>query len=158
MRHPLLAWRLIKHKHAGEAFSGEGARRFGGRWNRRGETVVYVSDSLALAALELFVHLSPDEFGLRLVAFRVEIPGAVEVRHVTRDNAPRNWRQEPPPASTQTVGSHWLAQNQTAVLRVPSVIVPDECNYVLNPDHPDFKRIKVADPAPFSLDPRMWKA
>jgi RES domain-containing protein len=152
-----LAWRIVKHSRATQAFSGEGARRYGGRWNRAGSPAVYLADSLALAALELFVHLGRAHAHLQLVTFRVEIPDAVPIDELAVGDLPGNWRAEPPPAETQDLGSRWLAGDNAALLRVPSAIVPEEHNLMLDPRHPDAGNLVIGLPRPFSLDPRMWK-
>jgi RES domain-containing protein len=151
------AWRLVKQGREAGAFSGEGAKLYGGRWNQRGTTVVYVSDSLALAALELFVHLGRARSGLAFVAFRVEIPDEVRIEALSSDELPSNWRSEPPPDTTRQIGTDWAAAGSTVVLRVPSVLVPVENNYLANPQHPDFRLITISAPVPFSFDSRMWK-
>ena len=152
----ITAWRLVKARRAGDAFSGEGARRYGGRWNRPGTGVVYVADSLALAALEQFVHLGKAHATLDFVAFRVRIPSGIITR-LGPPGIPANWRQQPPGADTMDTGTQWVRDASSAVLKVPSVLVPVEHNYLLNPDHADFDRIDIAEPVPFSFDPRMWK-
>ena len=149
------AWRLVKSKHAATAFSGIGARLAGGRWNEAGTAVVYVSGSLSLAVLELFVHLSgKSRTTLQLVTIRIEIPD-----HLIAGPPPLpvSWRAEPPSVATRTVGTEWVRSGSSCVLRVPSAIIPTESNYVLNPAHPDFSEIMYGPPEPFSLDPRLWK-
>jgi RES domain-containing protein len=148
---------LVKKAHAREAFSGEGARRYGGRWNHRGTTVVYLSESLSLAGLELFVHIGPAHKGMTFTAFKVEIPARVKVHVLSEAELPESWREEPPPDTCKDIGTEWLKRGRSAVLRVPSVIVPVEYNYVLNVGHPDFKKLKISKPADFAFDPRMWK-
>lgn len=148
-------FRLAKARHARTAFSGIGARLAGGRWNARGQAVVYTSSSLALAALESFVHLQEEFAALAFVAFSVEIPD--DVRITTCRRPPRDWRMQPAPESTVRYGSAWLEAGDTAVLAVPSVVVPSELNYVLNPAHADFRRLKISKPSPFVFDPRLWK-
>jgi RES domain-containing protein len=152
-----VAWRLVKERHRHSAFDGEGARRAGGRWNHQGIAVVYVSDSLALAALEAFVHLGKAATRVVHVVFRVEVPEHVAVEVVAPSALPRNWRSEPPRDTTKQVGTDWVRRGKTAVLRVPSVIIPNESNYALNPAHPDFQKVVISRPEPFYFDPRMWK-
>ena len=153
----LVLWRLVKARHVETAFSGEGARRYGGRWNARGTSVVYLSGELSLAALELFVHLTPQDARLRFSAIRVECPAAVNVQQLALAELPGNWREEPPPDGCKALGSSWVEKVESALLRVPSIIVPSEFNYLLNPAHPDFKKITVHAPQPFGFDSRMWK-
>lgn len=150
-----LAYRIVKARHARTAFSGEGARLAGGRWNRPGDAVVYASASLALAAMETFVHLGDDALGIKFVCFRIEIPDGVTVLRCRRP--PAGWRSEPPHEASMRYGSRWLRQARSAVLEVPSAVVPSETNYLLNPNHPDFRRIRIGRPLPFMFDPRMWK-
>ncbi len=152
----IVAWRLIKKKHQATAFDGEGARRYGGRWNHKGTAVVYISDSLALAALETFVHLPKAGRGLEYVNFRVEIPDDL-IEILEKSRLPQNWRQEPPPDEIKQIGTDWVQRRSSAVLRVPSVIVPVESNFILNMSHPDTAKILVQKPEDFSFDPRMWK-
>lgn len=149
------AHRIVKARHARTAFSGEGARIAGGRWNLPGEAVVYASASLALVAIETFVHLGDDALHIEFVHFRIEIPDAVAIQRCRRP--PAGWRAEPPEEASMRYGSRWLRQGRTAVLEVPSAIVPSEMNYLLNRAHPDFRRIRVGRPLPFVFDPRMWK-
>lgn len=151
------AWRLVKQRRAAGAFSGEGAYLHGGRWNHHGTRVVYVADSLALAALEEFVHLDRANTRLRFVSFRVEIPDELTVEVLAESKLPKDWRTEPPPESVQELGTTWARSGSAAVLKVPSVIAPVEHNFVLNTAHPDFRRLAIHDPEPFNFDPRLWK-
>ena len=150
-----VAHRIVKARHALAAFSGEGARIAGGRWNRPGDAVVYASASLALAAMELFVHLGEDGLHIPFVSFRIEIPDTVQVQHCRRP--PAGWRGEPPQEPSMRYGLAWLRRGSTAVLVVPSAIVPPESNVLLNPLHPDFDKIRIGRARPFAFDPRMWK-
>lgn len=151
----LTAHRIVKARHAQTAFSGEGARLAGGRWNLPGDTVVYASASLALAAIETFVHLGDDALRIKFVHFRIAVPDSVTVQRCRR--LPPGWRAEPPEEASMRYGSRWLRKGSSAVLQVPSAIVPSEMNYLLSPTHPDFRKIRLRRPAPFVFDPRMWK-
>lgn len=150
----ITAWRLVKDKHAAEAFTGFAARTVSGRWHHEGTPIVYLADSLALAALEVFVHLPAGTLAISFSAFKVEIPDEVSIQ-IARN--PRNWRETPAPESTRTVGTRWFHAMETALMRVPSVIVPEEHNYLINLKHPDFKKLTIHRASPFSFDPRMWK-
>jgi len=150
-------WRIDKKRHSASTFSGEGAALYGGRWNPRGARVVYASQSLALAALEKFVHLEGVAGGISFVNFRIDVPGSVKIKHVELSQLPKNWRSVPAPASTQAIGLNWAQKNESAVLRVPSTIIPSEYDYLINPSHADFISLKISKPAPFSFDPRLWK-
>jgi RES domain-containing protein len=151
------AWRIVKAKHQVDAFNGEGARLYGGRWNHRGTAVVYLSDSLALAALEQFVHLGKAGSALALVVFEIAIPDRAAIEVLAQKQLPPNWREEPPPDETKELGTQWVRRNAAVALRVPSAIIPHEANYVINPAHADFRKLAIKPPTPFSFDPRMWK-
>jgi len=152
-----ILWRLIKKALKAEAFSGEGARLAGGRWNLAGTPVVYLSESLSLAALELFVHLPVVARRIELVSFEVRIPDDVKIDEFDEARLPKMWREEPVPEETQKLGSEWVKSGSALLLRVPSVVVPSERNFVLNPAHRDCKSLKISPPKSFSFDPRMWK-
>ena len=151
------AFRLVKARQAAEAFSGEGAQLYGGHWNKQGTALVYTSESLALAALEQFVHLGPEDASFAFVFYPIDIPDDVSIEEIEREALPSDWREEPPPDSTKALGSEWAQAMRTAVLCVPSIVVPSEYNYLLNPAHPEFSRIQISRPQPFAFDPRMWK-
>jgi RES domain-containing protein len=138
-------------------FDGEGARLRGGRWNHRGTAVVYTSSTLALAALELLVHLSRPLPLRSLVALAADIPESVPIVHLRASDLPADWNATSPPASLADIGTRWAVERKSVVLAVPSVIIPQEFNYLLNPLHPAFKRIRLGRPEPFGFDRRVWK-
>jgi RES domain-containing protein len=147
------AWRIIKEKHADTAFSGEGARLYGGRWNSPGIPLVYTSSTKALAALESLVHLNP-QMHFKYAAIPIEFDKALlEVLPIK--TLPADWEVEPPPPSSKAVGNDWVRKARSAVLELPSVIISGEPNYLLNPSHPDFKKISIGKSEPFAFDPRL---
>lgn len=147
------AWRLTKTKYLGSAWDGEGAKRAGGRWNGVGVPVVYTSGSLSLALVEVLVHLRSEVLPA-YSAVRIDFDDSL-VTAVEPKDLPAKWRDNPAPPETRAIGYAWVADGRSAVLRVPSVVVPIEFNYVLNPNHPDFRRVRVAPPMPFPFDPRL---
>lgn len=149
------AWRLTKTKYLASAWDGEAAKRSGGRWNSIGIAVVYASSNLSLALVEVLVHL-PSGILPAYSAVPVEFDDSL-VTAVTAAQLPVNWKENPPPKEIRTIGDKWFAEGASAVLRVPSVVVPDEFNYVLNPSHPDFSRVMIGTPTPFPFDPRLPK-
>lgn len=149
-------WRLCKNKHA--AFDGEGARLAGGRWNRRGTAVVYASGTLSLATLELLVHCDPALLPDDLVAIPADIPDSLRVERVEEKKLPRNWRRYPALEALARIGTDWARGLQSAALSVPSAVVPRERNFLLNPAHADFRRIRVGALEPFLLDLRLSRA
>jgi len=147
-------WRLTRKKYADEAFTGEGARRFGGRFNSPGTRAVYAAESLALALVETLVGLTDYADLYRYVFFRVEL----EEEHVevlSREKLPEGWDARPPTGATRQVGDAWLSEGRPLALRVPSVVVPYSHNYVLNPDHPAFSGLEVRGPEELPVDPRL---
>jgi RES domain-containing protein len=149
------AWRIVKEKHAATAFSGRGSADFGGRWNSCGVAVVYTSATKSLAALEILVHLNPP-LAFKYVAIPVQIDDAL-VEYLPANGLPQDWQTEPPPPSTKNIGDGWVRKGRSVVLGVPSIIVSGEHNYLLNPLHPDFKRIAIGNPEPFAFDSRLLK-
>ena len=150
------AWRITKQKHVKTAFTGDGARLYGGRWNSRGRLVVYTSESRALALAEILVHLESVGVLSRYVVLQVEIDESYIVDLDLRD-LPKNWQAKPAPKRLQTLGDTWLDSGRSAVLRVPSAIVGGEFNYLLNPLHPDFSKLRFHAPEKFPIDTRLVK-
>ncbi len=151
----MIVWRLCAAKHAAKAFDGEGARLSGGRWNPRGTPVIYTSSSLSLAALEMLVHVDLEDFPTEMVSFAVRIADSVKSEGVEVASLPSNWRATPPPVALAEIGGRWAAAGKTAILVVPSAIIPQESNVLLNPRHRSFASITIEKPEPFALDPRL---
>jgi RES domain-containing protein len=148
-------WRLAGADFAKSAFSGDGARIAGGRWNPKGTAMIYTASSLALAALELLVHTDDDLFPDSLVAFKVDIPDNVKRERIAIADLPPDWQAFPAPESLQTIGHAWVTKRASAILIVPSAVIPEENNVLLNPLHRDFARITWDKPRPFALDARL---
>lgn len=148
------AWRIVKTKHAGTAFSGEGARLNGGRWNLKGSPVVYLAGSQSLAILEMLVHLPSEEVGAHYTLFRVEIPDDL-IETIPPDQLPAGCAADPVPAPVPAFGSEWAASGRSCVLRVPSAVAGEEFNYLANPLHPRFGDIRVGPPVVFRFDSRL---
>src|SRR5437879_13046368 len=150
------AWRIVKRKHVKSAFSGDGARLFGGRWNNPGVPLIYTATSQSLAALEILVHLEAPELLDRYVILGVGVEESL-IDDVDQSRLPKNWRANPAPPDAKALGDEWAAARVSAVLRVPSVIVPSEHNLLLNPLHRDFSRLKIAKSSTFRFDSRLLK-
>jgi RES domain-containing protein len=146
------AWRIVKTKHAATAFDGEGARLNGGRWNSVGARVVYVSATKSLAALETLVHLKLP-VASKYVAIPLQFDNAL-VETFPPATRPAGWDAEPPSLASQQIGDVWAKTARSALLALPSVIT-GETNYLINPAHPDFAKIKFGKPEPFTFDPRL---
>lgn len=137
------AYRIVAPRWANSAFSGEGAQKYGGRWNSPGRRVVYLAGSRALAALEMLVHLTtPGSRAKPFLIFEVRIPANL----ILAAKGGTDRRQE---------GDSWLASGRSAALRVPSVLIPEEPNYLLDPGHPGFGKIAHGSPIDFRFDRRL---
>jgi len=148
------AWRITKRRYAATAFDGEGARRFGGRWNSPGRSVVYVSETRALATLGVLAGLQTSAvlpaYVLVSVAFQDALVTAVDVGALST-----NWHTSPPDPATQEIGDRWIEEGPSVLLRVPSALVPGEFNYLINPRHSDFGKLKIGMPEELHIDPRI---
>jgi RES domain-containing protein len=135
--------------------SGAGSRMYGGRWNRKGTALLYTSETRALAALEYLVHvplaLAPPDLSL----LPIDVPDEIQVKALEAASLPPGWKAYPPPQSLAALGTRWAQSGETLLLRVPSVVVDDEFNYLVNPFHPQFKRLRPHPPKRFTLDPRL---
>lgn len=151
----LEVWRITTARFAATAFSGEGARLFGGRWNPKGYPVIYTAQSRALALLEMLVQ--DDPLRARYVLIPVRIPAAIGVSEIDLAGLPPDWRALSTRDHLQAVGRDWLEQGASAVLGVPSAVLPAERNYLINPNHPDFARIVVGAAEPLETDLRLMR-
>ena len=147
----LTAYRLIKKEHL-SAPPGEGAFKFGGRWNKLRESVVYCSASKSLAALEILVNIQPMT-SLNFFMLEIFIPASVSLDKIALKQLPKKWRETL--YLTENMGSKWLKEAKSCVLQVPSVIIPSENNYLINPNHKDFKNLLFSKPITFHLDHRL---
>jgi RES domain-containing protein len=148
------AFRIVKKRHALDAFSGDGARAYGGRWNHPGIPMVYAAQTRALAALEALAHYSGAERRIALVTFEIEVPDKLSIQLKAAD-LPSGWRNEEPSAATQDLGSEWQIGRRSAALVVPSVLIPQEFCVLLNTEHLDTDKIMVSYPEPFEFDGRL---
>lgn len=149
-------WRLCHQRFAATAFDGVGAKLYGGRWNHIGVPVVYCASTLSLAALETLVHhhapIPPDDF----VALPADLPPRLKISSIAMTDLPADWFRDPAPAQLQQLGSDWLRSLSSLALAVPSALVPQEFNYLLNPRHPDFQKLRIGEPQIFPFDQRLW--
>ncbi len=149
-------WRICRRRYAAEAASGAGARLYGGRWNSRGVSVVYASTSLALAAVETFVNLEPNLRPADLVSIEGDIPDTVGVRRLDPAILPTDWR-ETRDESLHRFGDEWVQSGESVALLVPSAAIRGEWNVLLNPAHPDFRKMRFGKPERFEFDARMFR-
>jgi RES domain-containing protein len=151
-----VGWRIVKSARAATAFDGEGARLWGGRWNSPGLAVIYTAENVSLAALELLVHLQESALLARYSLLPATFPAAL-VTALEAAELPARWHAYPAPPRLRELGDAWLRGLSSAVLAVPSAVVPAERNYLLNPAHPDFRRVTPGAPQRFAFDRRLAK-
>ncbi|EDQ02309.1 RES family NAD+ phosphorylase [Shewanella benthica] len=133
----ITAYRIVKKKWTGNAFDGEGARIYGGRWNSRGQSCLYLAGSESLAILEILVHLDNAQQITHYALFTVELDEK-DIMLLDHDSLPHNWQEDPAPADTADLGDEWLNSQSSLALCVPSSIVTRERIFLLNVDHPAF--------------------
>jgi RES domain-containing protein len=150
----LTVWRLVTARFAASAFSGDGARLYGGRWNRQGVPMVYTSGTQSLAMLEMLAQ--DDPLRARYVAIPASIPDRVDIERIAVENLHSGWRRIEARAQLRDLGSAWARSLSSAVLAVPSAVIPAETNYLLNPLHPAFAQIEIGGPQAFVTDPRLF--
>ena len=148
------AFRIVKQRHAAEAFSGDGARLHGGRWNYPGIPMVYATQTRALAAMESLAHFQGAERRISFVTFEIEIPDR-RVAWLHAADLPKGWRGREILPATQDLGSRWQQEGRSVALAVPSVLIPDEYCVLLNPEHPDTDEVLVSYPVAFEFDERL---
>lgn len=148
------AWRITTTPDPDRAFSGDGARSRGGRWNSKGTRVVYTADYPAAAILEQLVQVSSVASLPIYILFRVTLSETL-VSVVDSSTLPGTWRDPGRDPAVQAIGDAWVARRTSLALQVPSAIAPHHVNYLLNPAHPDFATLTIAAPERFGLDPRL---
>jgi len=145
-------WRLVPLPQEIAAFDGEGARRYGGRWNSAGVPMVYASEHESLAVLEVRVHIAMSGV---YKSFSFDFDEGL-MRTLPVQQLPKDWQREPPPVSLQRLGDQWVKAGDSVILAVPSAIVPNELNLLLNPRHPDFSKIDIHTATDLTLDRRLF--
>ena len=150
----ITAWRIVSAPYQDKAYTGEGAQIHGGRWNSKGVAVVYVAGSLALASIEMIVNLPAPKLLQKYVRISAQISTDL-VSDLSEADLPEDWNSRPISPTTRAIGDLWVKKERSAVLRVPSIVVPDEYNYLLNPAHADFAKIQIGKPIVYYFDPRL---
>ncbi len=149
-------FRLVRAELKGTMWTGEGGLQVDGRWHTPGKRIVYTAQSLSLAQLEVLVHISDRRQLPALVYSIAEIPDSLKIDVIDWARLPVDWRQFAPySAATQRLGMMWLDARSSAVLRVPSAISESEWNFLLNPGHVDFEKLKMNPPKDFAMNPRV---
>lgn len=148
-----IVWRLVSPRFADTAFSGEGARLYDGRWNPKGTPLVYTASTISLATLEMLVQ--DGGLAARYVVIPATIPARMKIERVEPDDLPDDWRYPEARERLQEFGANWLTRGSSAVLAVPSAVIPAEFNYLLNPLHSSFTKIEIGQAQEFEIDFRL---
>ena len=150
-------YRILRKPFARKPLDGEGAFRFGGRWSSPGTRLAYTAEHLSLAIVEYFVHVDPEDPPKDLVLVTAEIPDSVSRTSVSQRRLPANWREMPPPPELAAIGDRFAGERRAAILIVPSALAPSESNWLINPRHPDYRKIRIQSPESFSDDARFFQ-
>jgi len=150
----MLVYRIAKRDVVRD-LSGTGAKLFGGRWNHRGTAVVYTSETRALATVEFLVHLSLSNAPRGLMIATIEIPDSIVPEEVPRGSLPRGWRDYPPPREVAELGTRWAKSNKSLLFRVPSAVVEQEYNILINPLHSEMPKVVLREVEAFEFDKRL---
>jgi RES domain-containing protein len=152
----MIVYRLCRQAYAND-LSGYGAKISGGRWNSKGVAALYTSASRALCAIEIVVHVPAGIIPKDYFMVSISIPDNETIDILNPKNLPSTWNNNPISGSTQRIGNSFLAEQKALVLKVPSAIIKDEWNYIINPMHPGFKKVKIVNTEPFSFDTRLFR-
>ncbi len=150
------AFRLARKKYPIE-LSGKGASIAGARWNSKGTEIIYCAQSRALAMAEVVVHLSLATLPSDFVMLKIDIPDDIPMEIIEVSQLESNWSVFPSGFSTQLLGDDFVRRNETCILKVPSAVVQGDFNFLINPHHKDFEKIKITEQMDFPFDKRIFK-
>jgi len=148
-------FRLSRKKYS-IALSGKGAARFGNRWNSKGTEIIYCAGNRALAMAEVAVHINPAILPGDYLMVEIDVPGTVAIKTFDKSLLPANWNIFPHLLSTQKIGDGFIEENKFCILKVPSAVVEGDFNFLINPYHQDFKKIKITNSYDFPFDNRLF--
>jgi len=149
----MLVYRIASPQYAGD-LSGNGAKLYGGRWNAKGTAVVYLTSSRALAVMELLVHLRPEDLQRPYALMTFDVPDDKVLKLAVKD-LPKDWQHEERKSSLHRITSDFVAKGVHLLMEVPSVLIEEESNYILNPLHPDAAKVKLVAQRSFNFDQRL---
>lgn len=150
----MIVYRLSRKQYAKD-LSGKGAEIAGGRWNSKGIPLVYTAESRALCTVEVAVHVPLGMIPKDYQIVAIEIPDE-EIKIIEENKLPEKWNAIPPTRATQEIGNHFVVDNEDLVLRVPSAVVENEYNYLINPNHPKIKEVKIIEIKDYHFDQRLF--
>lgn len=149
-------FRLSRERYANE-LSGAGAAIKGGRWNSIGFELIYTAGNRSLAMAEVAVHFTmatlPDDY----MMVTINIPADLVIQEISESDLPRNWNAFPHPSSTQKLGDQFILQGRCCIAKIPSVVTKGDFNFLINPNHNDFKKLSISETEKFPFDRRIFK-
>lgn len=143
----------IAHSLYKDDLSGEGAALYGARWNSKGTRMLYTSEHISLCALEMLVHVPLSITGASFFLLHIQVPDELSPAEIRVDKLKERWQEDEP--YTAFMGDQFAAARQSLYLKVPSAVIPEENNFLINPRHPSFKKVKIIRSAPFTFDKRL---
>ncbi len=149
-------YRFCRKRQAND-LSGTGAKLVGGRWNSPGVAILYTSENRALALAEYWVHVHPSNLPTDVCLVEIEVPDTARIMSIPLSSLPENWRVGPSQISLRQAGDQWVLNKQSLILKVPSVVMPPESNYILNPAHQDMTRIAIISITDYVWDWRITR-
>lgn len=149
-------FRLSKKKYS-RNLNGKGAARSGNRWNSKGTEMIYTAESRALAMAEVAVHLSLATIPGDYVMIEIEIPDSLKIQSLKQSELTPDWNIHPPDSHTLKIGDNFIDSGKHVILKVPSAVVKGDFNFLINPQHKDFKKIRIIEITNFPFDKRMFK-
>jgi RES domain-containing protein len=149
----MMVYRICNSMYADD-ISGTGAKLFGARWNSKGIEMLYVTEHISLAALEMLVHNQFKDFSIELSLLNIFIPESAEIKEIKTSKLKTNWIEDI--SYTRFIGDEFINSKNAAVLQVPSAVITEENNFLINPLHPDFKKIKINTVQHFRTDKRLF--
>jgi RES domain-containing protein len=150
-------YRILRKPFSRKPFDGEGAYRFGGRWSSVGVRLAYTAEHLSLAMIEYFVHIDPDDPPKDLVVVTADVPDSVSRTAISAKRLPANWRRIPAPPGLAAIGDNFVRAGNAAILTVPSALAAEEANWLINPRHREFAKIRLNPPQAFDYDARFFR-
>jgi len=150
-------FRVLREAYARAPFDGEGAYLYGGRWSSSGTRLVYTSEHQSLAMLEYFVHLDPEDAPDDLMLAMADIPDNLSRERIHAREMPAHWRETPAPSELAQIGDEFVKKAENCLLVAPSALAVNENNWLINPQHLEFKKIALHAPEPLRYDPRMFR-
>ncbi|MBL0056154.1 MAG: RES family NAD+ phosphorylase [Chitinophagaceae bacterium] len=143
----------ITHSLYKDDLSGTGAKKYGARWNQRGSSMLYTAEHISLCALEMLVHIGMKDLQRSFHLVNIFIPDEAPIRILDVKKLKTHWMEDE--EYTAFIGSSFVKENQQLALKVPSAVIPEEYNYLINPSHPDFNKVRIKRSKPFLFDERL---